>query len=118
MLVRLCDAREGAYVLTVLLARLQDFFYLVVVFLGGFYEILNVKVGQLHTLVRYEYSRTGNDTDSYLAFVNAMREFKKDCGAEDCVALYSFFSDWYDTHEANRKAKLAQMTALFLLTPL
>lgn len=69
--------------------------------------VFNKRVSTTLTAFGYEYSGTGNDTDSYLSFVDAMREFKKDCGAEDCVALDSFFSDWYDTHEAKRKAKLA-----------
>jgi hypothetical protein len=43
----------------------------------------------------YEYIGAGNTTASYLAFVKAMRGFRSECGAEDCVALDSFFSYWY-----------------------
>jgi len=43
----------------------------------------------------YEYTGAGNITDLYLAFVKAMRRFKDECGAEDCVDLDSFFSYRY-----------------------
>lgn len=46
----------------------------------------------------YRYSGKGGKIGSYLAFVKAMRGFRDDCGAEDCVALDSFFSYWYGTY--------------------
>jgi HKD family nuclease len=52
----------------------------------------------------YEYIGAGNTTDSYLAFVEAMRGFRGECGAEDCVALDSFFSYWYGKIKASQVA--------------
>ncbi len=55
----------------------------------------------------YEYSGKGGSTCSYLTFVKAMRGFKDECGAEDCVALDSFFRYWYGTY-CKKKANQVQ----------
>ena len=54
----------------------------------------------------YRYSGKGGKTEAYLAFVKAMRSFRDDCGAEDCVALDRFFIHWYAAHcKTKRKLK-------------
>ena len=52
----------------------------------------------------YRYSGKGGRIGAYIAFVKAMRGFRDDSGAEDCVALDSFFSYWYGTY-CKAKAK-------------
>jgi hypothetical protein len=51
----------------------------------------------LYDYFGYESSGKG-ETGRYLAFVKAMRSFNDHCGAENCVALDAFFSDWYKEH--------------------
>jgi HKD family nuclease len=44
----------------------------------------------------FSYSGKSGPTALYLAFAEAMRSFKDDCGAEDSVALDAFLSDRYE----------------------